>query len=70
MCSTVRLELDSKRDTVGEEKKCPGNAMESTEHELSTLQEGFAIYLPPSQQAQERGAFSNKFWHKKPTPRR
>ena len=55
---------------MGEEKKCPGNAMESTEHELSTLQEGFAIYLPPSQQAQERGAFSNKFWHKKPTPRR
>eukprot|EP00092_Neocalanus_flemingeri_P010489 GFUD01011300.1.p1 GENE.GFUD01011300.1~~GFUD01011300.1.p1 ORF type:complete len:769 (+),score=191.85 GFUD01011300.1:38-2344(+) len=41
-----------------------------TDHEASQIPSGFAITLPPSQQAPEKNVFQNKFWQGRPSPPR
>ena len=41
-----------------------------SDHEASQIRGTFAITLPPSQQAQQKNVFKNKFWQGRPSPPR
>ena len=40
--------------------------MEMTENELQNSEIGYPIYLPKSEHAVERAAFSDRFWQQRP----
>ena len=44
--------------------------LDITDHEASQIKGTFAITLPPSQQAEQKNIFKNKFWQGKPSPPR
>ena len=44
--------------------------LDITDHEANQVKGTFAITLPPSQQAQQKNVFKNKFWQGRPSPPR